>query len=161
MSSTCFTHHHSMAMACATLSSSVTMAPVTSFTPVFAVMVTSGMTTSIATTTSDPAPPKTSVAPDISRSKTVMTWLDRGSVGHLEALGVILEQGWGRGLDVPGSRGCAILWAVNYLTCVWFVGPGCRPALSIGLQSIMKCAGGFEIQELEILGSSFPVAAML
>lgn len=25
----------------------------------------------------------------------------------------------------------------------------------------MKCAGGFEIQELEILGSSFPVAAML
>lgn len=25
----------------------------------------------------------------------------------------------------------------------------------------MKCAGGFEIQELEILGSSFPIAAML
>lgn len=43
------------------LSSSITMAPVTSFTSVFAVMVTSGMTTSMATTTSDLQVPKLKV----------------------------------------------------------------------------------------------------
>ena len=76
-------------------------------------------------------------APVHAHAHAAVADLQRGSVGHLQLLLVVLEHLRGLDVDIPGARGDAILGAVYGLAGIGCVCPGRLASLGKGFQLVL------------------------